>query len=53
MTIFKYINGFYNPRRRNSVLDWKSSVIFGQKGGLNERLGLHESVTRPHGLGHH
>jgi len=24
MAIFKYINGFYNPRRRHSALGWKA-----------------------------
>jgi putative transposase len=28
MAIFKYINGFYNPRRRHSALGWKSPVAF-------------------------
>ena len=29
--IFQYINGFYNRRRRHSVLDWKSPVAFERK----------------------
>ncbi len=31
MAIFEYINGFYNPRRRHSVLGWKSPVAFERK----------------------
>ncbi len=31
MAIFKYINGFYNPRRRHSALGWKSPVTFERK----------------------
>jgi putative transposase len=30
---FKYINGFYSPHRKHSVLGWKSSVVFEQKAG--------------------
>ena len=26
--IFEYINGFYNPRRRDSALCWKSPLAF-------------------------
>ena len=28
IAIFEYINGFYNPRRRHSALDWKSPLAF-------------------------
>ena len=28
MTLFKYINGFYNPRRRHSTLGGKSPLAF-------------------------
>ena len=28
VALFKYINGFYNPRRRHSALHWKSPVAF-------------------------
>ena len=28
---FEYINGFYNPRRRHSTIDWKSAVVFEQQ----------------------
>jgi len=28
LAIFKYINGFYNPRRRHSAIGWKSPVAF-------------------------
>jgi putative transposase len=31
MAIFKYINGFYNPRHRHSALGWKSPVAFERK----------------------
>jgi putative transposase len=31
VAIFKYINGFYNPRRRHSALGWKSPVAFERK----------------------
>ncbi|MCP9483468.1 IS3 family transposase [Shimia sp. CNT1-13L.2] len=31
MAIFEYINGFYNTRRRHSVLGWKSPVAFERK----------------------
>jgi len=27
----EYINGFYNPRRKHSILGWKSPVAFEQK----------------------
>lgn len=28
LAIFEYINGFYNPRRKHSALDWKSPLAF-------------------------
>lgn len=28
IAIFEYINGFYNPRRRHSALNWKSPLAF-------------------------
>lgn len=28
LAIFKYVNGFYNPRRRHSALGWKSPLAF-------------------------
>ena len=28
IAIFKYINGFYNPRRRHSALAWKNPLAF-------------------------
>ena len=31
LAIFKYINGFYNPRRRHSALRWKSPLAFERK----------------------
>ncbi len=31
VAVFEYINGFYNPRRRHSALDWKSPVAFERK----------------------
>lgn len=31
LAIFQYINGFYNPRRRDSALGWKSPVAFERK----------------------
>ena len=31
IAIFKYINGFYNPRRRHSALGWKSPLAFEKK----------------------
>ncbi|SMP28293.1 Integrase core domain-containing protein [Shimia sagamensis] len=31
MAIFEYMDGFYNPRRRHSALDWKSPVAFERK----------------------
>ena len=30
IAIFKYINGFYNPRRKHSALGWKSPLAFEQ-----------------------
>jgi putative transposase len=39
MAIFKYINGFYNPRRRHSALGWKKPCRIRTKGGLNEHVG--------------
>ncbi|WP_410316767.1 IS3 family transposase [Klebsiella pneumoniae] len=30
-SLFEYINGFYNPRRRHSTLGWKSPVAFEKK----------------------
>ena len=29
--LFQYINGFYNPRRRHSALNWKSPLAFERK----------------------
>lgn len=31
VAIFKYINGFYNPRRKHSALGWKSPLAFERK----------------------
>ena len=31
IAIFEYISGFYNPRRRNSALGWKSPLAFERK----------------------
>ncbi|MFV0408708.1 MAG: IS3 family transposase, partial [Paracoccus sp. (in: a-proteobacteria)] len=31
LALFKYINGFYNPRRRHSALAGKSPVAFEKK----------------------
>jgi putative transposase len=31
LAIFKYINGFYNPRRKHSALGWKSPLAFERK----------------------
>ena len=31
IAIFEYINGFYNPRRRHSVLGWKCPLAFEAK----------------------
>ena len=28
LAIFEYINGFYNPRRRHSLLGWKNPLAF-------------------------
>ncbi len=39
VAIFKYINGFYNPRRRHSALRWKSPIAFEKK--------PHKTSSRP------
>ena len=31
VALFKYINGFYNPRHKHSALGWKSLVVFEQR----------------------
>lgn len=31
IALFKYINGFYNPRRNHSALSWKSPGAFEQR----------------------
>lgn len=31
VALFEYINGFYDPRRKNSALGWKSPVAFEQR----------------------
>ena len=31
IAIFQYINGFYNPRRRHSALNWISPLAFNEK----------------------
>lgn len=31
IALFQYINGFYNPRRRHSALNWKSPLAFERK----------------------
>jgi putative transposase len=31
VAILKYVNGFYNPRRRHSALGWESPVAFERK----------------------
>ena len=38
VALFKYINGFYNPRRRHSALGWKSPVAFERKAAKHEHL---------------
>ena len=31
IALFEYINGFSNPRRKHSALDWNSPVAFEQR----------------------
>lgn len=49
MAVFKYINGFYNPRRRHSALStgMEKPCRIRTQGGLNEHVERHESETGP------
>jgi putative transposase len=38
VTLFEYINGFYNPRRKHSALGWKPPVAFEQRAAQHEYL---------------
>jgi len=39
MVIFKFVIGFYNPRRRQSALEWKSPAAFERKVALTSTGG--------------
>lgn len=36
MAVFEYIEGFHNPRRRHSALDYLSPVPYEQRAALAE-----------------
>jgi putative transposase len=37
LAVFDFIEGWYNPRRRHSALDYLSPMIFERTGGIGDR----------------
>jgi len=49
LAVFDFIEGWYNPRRRHSALDYLSPMIYEQSRGTGERTVTSESTIEPGG----
>jgi putative transposase len=50
LALFDFIEGWYNPRRRHSAIDYLSPIAFETAHGMGARTVASESTDRRHGL---